>query len=299
MNTDPVCEGECAEGHLCQEGSVTSTPLTCGNVTVYCPKGSSVPTLVKSGYYTIGFGASQNSDVSAQNTQTGEEQCEPGTYCVGGVRFLCPPGKYGASAGATTSECSGKTHAGFFSPLEAETNPRPNRCAAGKSDPLSWYCPSGSTRPHPVSVGYFSIGPGLKDIYASEPGTEVVGPPANDTQVGQKVSPGFHSLYFFFAGPCFAQSIDASEHCSSTSACLANVNNNLSLHSHARLERGVPTQPGAFAREDISATARLRRRRRVQAYVKQDISVPLGQQALVKKSASPLHFTAPQGAGSA
>ena len=190
MNTDPLCEGECAEGHLCPEGSVTPTPVTCGNVMVYCPRGSSVPVPVKSGYYTIGFGAAQNADTSAQNTQTGEEQCEPGTYCVGGVRFLCPPGKYGASAGATTSECSGKTHAGFFSFLERETNPRPNRCAVGKSDPLSWYCPSGSTRPHPVSSGYFSVGPGLKDIYASEPGTEVVGPAANDTQVGQEVGFG-------------------------------------------------------------------------------------------------------------
>ncbi|CAN0540313.1 unnamed protein product, partial [Ectocarpus sp. 8 AP-2014] len=46
-------------------------------------------------------------------------QCEPGHFCVGGVRFPCPGGRFGASAREVRPQCQGE-------------------CAGG------WYCPEGS-----------------------------------------------------------------------------------------------------------------------------------------------------------
>lgn len=50
---------------------------------------------------------------------TRRSQCEPGHFCVQGVRFPCPGGRFGSSVRETRSECQGE-------------------CAAG------WYCPEGS-----------------------------------------------------------------------------------------------------------------------------------------------------------
>lgn len=41
-------------------------------------------------------------------------KCEPGHYCVDGVRFPCPPGYFGSSPGLTTPTCSGSCAAGMY-----------------------------------------------------------------------------------------------------------------------------------------------------------------------------------------
>lgn len=43
-------------------------------------------------------------------------QCEPGHFCVQGIRFPCPGGRFGASARETRSECQGECSAGWYCP---------------------------------------------------------------------------------------------------------------------------------------------------------------------------------------
>jgi hypothetical protein len=61
-------------------------------VSVYCPIGSSYPLKVSGGYYTIG-GDSNN------RTRYGQLECPVGSYCIGGIMYLCPKGRYGNTTG--------------------------------------------------------------------------------------------------------------------------------------------------------------------------------------------------------
>lgn len=50
----PGCEGPCAAGFWCPEGSVRATQRRCGNESVYCVAGSGAPTAVPVGFYSLG-----------------------------------------------------------------------------------------------------------------------------------------------------------------------------------------------------------------------------------------------------
>ena len=54
---------------------------------VFCPKGSGLPTGVQAGYYTIGGNETTNT------TRVDETICETGYFCEQGMKFRCPPGK--------------------------------------------------------------------------------------------------------------------------------------------------------------------------------------------------------------
>jgi hypothetical protein len=60
----PACAGPCAGGYYCPAASTKATAVPCGNVTVYCPPGSSGPLPVLSGYYSVGI-----ADVTTQSAQ--------------------------------------------------------------------------------------------------------------------------------------------------------------------------------------------------------------------------------------
>ena len=85
----------------------------CGHPSFYCPTGSFAPTPVKQGYY------STNGEPHARANQS---ICEPGRYCEGGIKRLCPAGKFGATHGLASNECSGN---GFSWPL------LPNKLTSG------------------------------------------------------------------------------------------------------------------------------------------------------------------------
>ena len=77
-------------------------------------------------------------------------ECAQGYYCPEGSTRLrqlaCPGGKYGASVGLSSSECSGPSHAGYYAPV-ASTSPKPFRCS---TKPNLYYCPLGTE--HPIRV---------------------------------------------------------------------------------------------------------------------------------------------------
>ncbi len=96
---------------------------------VYCPQGTGIPLLVLPGYYTIGYN---------KTTRHDQRACPPGSFCVEGVRYSCPGGRYGAVDRLASSKCSGVCSKGF-------------------------YCPAGSisSRQHPCPIGRYGAEEGL------------------------------------------------------------------------------------------------------------------------------------------
>jgi hypothetical protein len=105
------CDGSCSQGYYCPPGSVSATAFQCGNASVVCPAGSSLPVAVLVGYYSVG-GAS-----SAVNTA--QLPCDPGTYCVGGVSFDCPAGRWGNNATGASSICPNVCGDGYNCPARS------------------------------------------------------------------------------------------------------------------------------------------------------------------------------------
>lgn len=96
MRSDRERRTTSSAGHYCTGASPSRTQFRCGNSTVYCPRGSAVPTLVTDGFYGAftgpDGGAQQLWDV-ANETFSVELPCEPGYFCQGGVKQPCPPGE--------------------------------------------------------------------------------------------------------------------------------------------------------------------------------------------------------------
>lgn len=137
------CSGLCKEGYYCPPGSTTPTAILCG-AGQYCPAGSGIPRQASSGYYVDG-------GVSATTNIT-EVVCPVGTYCVNGVKTLCPAGVFGNNQGATDPACSGTCAIGYYCP-PGSTRADQEPCGS----PLV-YCPAGSGSPTLVTDGYCTIG---------------------------------------------------------------------------------------------------------------------------------------------
>ena len=63
------------------------------------------------GYYTVDAADSTSGPLTQR---TGQRQCERGYYCRMGIRFECPAGYFGSTAGMSNSRCSGPCDAGFW-----------------------------------------------------------------------------------------------------------------------------------------------------------------------------------------
>ena len=139
--SDPNCNGQCSAGHYCPANSTSSTAAPCGNVTVYCPTGSSLPSSVLAGYYSVGGGTVA--------TQTAQVMCEPGSFCVGGLKYLCPAGTFSAATSLATT-CTSTCPSGYFCPAGSTTGTS-NPCGGADR-----YCPPGVGSPVSVDVGNYS-----------------------------------------------------------------------------------------------------------------------------------------------
>ena len=71
------CNGPCAPGFVCPSASDNNHVAPCGNASVYCPEGSSVPRTVGTGNYSIGGPTPEQ--------RSGEAVCPLGSYCVDGT----------------------------------------------------------------------------------------------------------------------------------------------------------------------------------------------------------------------
>jgi hypothetical protein len=75
--------------------------------------------------------------------------CEPGFFCIGGVKAPCSGGTFSALP-AATSACTSLCPAGYFCP-DGSSSPTANPC--GSADK---YCPAGSSAPLAVDAGSYS-----------------------------------------------------------------------------------------------------------------------------------------------
>ncbi|ETV76523.1 hypothetical protein, variant 1 [Aphanomyces astaci] len=150
----------CRAGYYCPLG--TLTPLECGGIEVYCPEGSSIPTTVSPGYYTIStptlntvdgptYITGQTQALTAATIRVNQQICERGMYCTQGQKRKCSSGTYGATEGLTTALCTGTCPVGYYCP-EGSSDYSHFACL----DP-SVFCPPGSSTPVLVSSGYFSL----------------------------------------------------------------------------------------------------------------------------------------------
>ena len=143
---------ECQKGYFCPQNSTSQTQFVCGGPQFYCPKGSSTPKKVKNGFYSIGKksieGIMQFNDDN--DTRTGETECEKGHYCVNGIKFICPPGRYGDSQGLTSKKCSGECEPGYYCP---QGSIKMNQIPCGRSQ---YYCPRSAQLPILADKGYYT-----------------------------------------------------------------------------------------------------------------------------------------------
>ena len=146
---------QCKSGFYCPSGSTSSMMFDCGtNASMYCPPGSSVPTAVDLGFYTVGAvsrSGEQQSEEDVRN-RVAQVECEPGHYCIEGVRYICPQGHSGMTSGLHEATCSGLCDAGYY-------------CRGGSASSKQYpckdahvYCPLGSYEPTAVPNGFYSVG---------------------------------------------------------------------------------------------------------------------------------------------
>ena len=71
-----------------------------------CAAGASGPTVVTVGYYSLGG--------SSSATNTAQLPCPVGSYCVAGVQYLCPAGKWGNNVTGASTVCANNCSNGYL-----------------------------------------------------------------------------------------------------------------------------------------------------------------------------------------
>jgi hypothetical protein len=119
-------------------GSISNTENECLGSNIVCPEGSTQPKFVSNGYYTV------NQSIAIL--------CEPGYYCLYGIKYMCDEGFYGLEYGLSSKTCSGLCQEGYYCPYgSTQSNEKP----CGNS---SVYCPTSSSAPLSVNRGYYTVG---------------------------------------------------------------------------------------------------------------------------------------------
>ena len=163
--SSPKCSGECQEGYFCPPGSVSPTQRRCGGFHQFCPRGSGSPSRVsespqgsvnEGGNSHFSVGTDLQDTLETSQSRTKQVLCPLGHFCVNGVRFPCPAGRFGEREGSSSPDCSGLCEAGFFCP-PGSIGPQQLPCASN-SERNVVFCPAGSGRPLPVPEGHFSDG---------------------------------------------------------------------------------------------------------------------------------------------
>ena len=151
----PRCSGLCPEGWYCPPASkqpyafscISGHSLATGHTAhKHCPEGSDRPIPTAEGYYAV----SSHSEVGGGFGQ--QLICPRGSYCIDGVRHLCPAGRYGLNLRVFNASCTGVCTAGFYCP-EGSITDKQVRCPDVAS-----YCPTASPAPVLVSPGYYTVG---------------------------------------------------------------------------------------------------------------------------------------------
>jgi hypothetical protein len=108
--------------------------MPCGSVDKYCPRKTGKPKSVDIGYFTKG-GESLASGENGTIFRTSQEICPKGSYCVDGVKKLCPAGFWGGSLGMSFKMCSGFCPAGTYC---TEGSDHPRECPKNSYSAEGW-----------------------------------------------------------------------------------------------------------------------------------------------------------------
>ena len=105
----------CENRYYCSIGSTTPTPTAgqCNLPAFFCPLGSGSPSVVPTGHYATGDVADGQTP-PPMGLYSSHQPCPAGSYCIGGVRAGCPPGRYGSVGSLATEDCSGLCDAGRY-----------------------------------------------------------------------------------------------------------------------------------------------------------------------------------------
>jgi hypothetical protein len=203
-NTTAQCDGPCAAGYYCDEGSISAKQGLCPPG-YYCPAGTQAPITCPANKFCV-QGTSIPANCPAGTTSTGGATditgcdscpagsfcpgdgnnpvtCPIGSYCGGGnsapvpcpagsycdVTGLsagkpCPAGRYNNTAGATLLSQCLPCPAGKFNQGTGQTT-----CNA--ICPIGTYCPSGTANPVPCAMGGYCDEEGLGAAKLCGPGT--------------------------------------------------------------------------------------------------------------------------------
>ena len=148
-----TCVGECPAGYVCPAGTATvgvSPSAACIDKGNYCPKKSIEPLAVPAGHMTT---------LDSNGRAVSVEPCTVGTWCVNGVVAKCAAGKFGASTGLQTNECSGSCSSGYYCPIGSKSAVEEecgNLAVRAGENPVKYYCPAGVGTPIAVSTGYYT-----------------------------------------------------------------------------------------------------------------------------------------------
>merc|ERR1711871_1395483 len=104
------------------------------------------------GYYTIDGEGAEGPYLGTVDTRSWERMCEPGYYCVDGVKSMCEPGYFGELFRETRSQCQGGCKEGYYCP-EGSTTSTEVMCGDA-----SRYCPENTSIPIDVTPGYYTMG---------------------------------------------------------------------------------------------------------------------------------------------
>ncbi|CAM9892613.1 unnamed protein product, partial [Chrysoparadoxa australica] len=138
-----ACSGPCPEGYFCPRGTDSPISNPCTDARAYCPEASAAPIDVELGHYTL---------PEVGGPYTSQAPCEPGHYCIDGVRHECAAGLVGSNFGLASIYCSEFCPAGFYCP-EGSSSATQKQCWGP-----THYCPAGAGAPALVSSGYYSVG---------------------------------------------------------------------------------------------------------------------------------------------
>lgn len=165
---------ECESGHYCQNG----LKYECGGSNFFCPNNGMVSVdVVTVGFYSIGG--------NSNTTRTGQQICEPGYFCLSGIRVMCPSGTFSPSPGSST--CTGVSTGVYL--VDASTG-ETAACEPGFycQEGIKQECSAGEYADEPNSVyckladrGYFTESPLNQTecpagTYSSKPGSTFCSP---------------------------------------------------------------------------------------------------------------------------
>ena len=98
----------------------------------------------------------------SDRSRDAQSECEPGHYCLKGVRYKCSKGRYGDKARETNSTCTGECEQGYYCE-EGSSDKRQFHCGGAHL-----FCPANSSTPTRVLPGHYTNENSAENVRSSQ-----------------------------------------------------------------------------------------------------------------------------------